>query len=98
MKKTGVHFYSKYKNSFATVIDPNSKRFKTESKKMIISFLGSCGPGPGEYAYLQTLNDNGSYILSNYKGKGKRIIGNEKRYSFIDAAIKKSLNNYGIKY
>ena len=83
INKDGKFMFSKYTSSKATVFNPSrSKRFASDSPY---------GPGPGHYQPKNDLDDSGFYILSKYKGDGKRTFGVDKRISFVDDISKRKI-------
>jgi hypothetical protein len=53
-------------------------------------------PGSGTYYPVNDLSDSGKYVLSQYKGTGKRKLDYEFRGSFVHIPAKITKSNLGI--
>ena len=79
----GKYYPAKFKSSGSKVWNPpHSQRFYKSTTD---------APGSGNYdPQLNDLSDSGKYVLSKYKGDGKRKLAKSFRDSFVDQPSKET--------
>ena len=86
----GKYYPSKFRSSGSKVWNPlSSKRFYKSSRYR--DNAATDVPGSGNYhPELNDLSDSGKYVLSKYKGDGKRRFAKSFRDSFVDQPSKET--------